>query len=73
MHNAITFKSLIAYFGTAIICIILLIIFALWYTEYKQQLYYINIEISRSVGEEQKYWKKTKFALWYIVLINIFK
>ncbi len=67
------YNSLIAYFSVIAICIILLIIFVLWYIEYKHQLYYIKIEISRSDEAEQKYWKQTKRTLWYRVLINIFR
>lgn len=63
----------VAYSGAIIICILLLIIFVHWYTEYKQQLYYINLEISRSDRKEQEYWKKEKRILWYRVLINIFR
>lgn len=73
MENFGTFNSFIAYSGAIIICILLLIIFVLWYTEYKQQLYYINLEIRRSEKKEQEYWKKEKRTLWYRVLINIFR
>ena len=73
LGNFGTFNSLITSLILIVISVIAIILFVIWYIEYKQQLYYINLEINRSDRNEREYWKKEKRTLWYRVLINIFR
>ena len=35
---------------------------------FREDLYYINLEIHRSTGEERNYWKREKRRLWLSLL-----
>lgn len=50
----------------------ILTIFASWFTEFKKELKYLNSEISRTYGEERKYWTHQKHRLW-LSIIPFFK
>lgn len=47
---------------------LLLIGLAIKITQLYRELKYINLEIGRTTGEEQKYWKQEKRRLWLSLL-----
>lgn len=48
--------------------VILLISFVIKIEEFTRTLKYINVEIGRTKGEVQKYWKKKRRRLWLSLL-----
>ena len=58
---------LIALFGI-VIGIGLLIAFALWLNDFSKELKYLNSEISRTDGREQRYWKRQRRRLWISII-----
>ncbi len=40
----------------------------LWTIEFRRELEYVKMEINRTEGEEQQYWKRQKRDLWLSLL-----
>lgn len=38
--------------------------FSLWVNDFNSELKYLNCEIGRTEGSEQRYWKRQKRRLW---------
>lgn len=51
-----------------LILILFLIFMALFLDDFSRELKYLNTEIRRTSGREQKYWKKRKRRLWLSLL-----
>ena len=58
---------LIALFGI-VIGIGLLVAFASWLNDFSHELRYLNSEIGRTDGSEQRYWKRQKRRLWLSII-----
>ena len=58
---------LIALFGI-VIGIGLLVDFASWLNDFSHELTYLNSEIGRTDGSEQRYWKRQKRRLWLSII-----
>ena len=58
---------LIALFGS-IFGFALLVKFVMWINDFSHELRYLNIEISRTDGSEQRYWKRQKRRLWLSII-----
>ena len=50
------------------IVMFLLVGFVLFYMKFSRELYYLNSEISRTVGSEKREWIKKRRRLWLSIL-----
>lgn len=62
-----SFWLLIALFGI-IFGFALLVKLAMWMQDFSQELKYLNNEIRRTDGDEQRYWISRKRRLWLSIL-----
>lgn len=61
------FWILIALFG-GLFGFALLVKFVMWINDFSHELRYLNNEISRTDGSEQRYWKHQKRRLWLSII-----
>ena len=68
MNSEIDSVFLLAAIVAAFFGILLLFGLIMKISEFYQELDYINMEIGRTTGGEQKYWKREKRRLWLSLL-----
>lgn len=68
MNSEIDSVFLLAAIVAAFFGILLLFGLVMKISEFSKELNYINMEIGRTTGGEQKYWKREKRRLWLSLL-----
>lgn len=47
---------------------VILVKFIMWINDFSHELRYLNNEIGRTDGSEQRYWKRQKRRLWLSII-----
>ena len=60
--------SILALLVGAVLFVLLVVRVILWALEFRRELAYVKMEINRTEGEAQKYWKRRKRKLWLSII-----